>query len=285
MRKAIDVTKYKNIIFLITALLLALSLTVIATIPFNQSIEFKGGSVLHIQIHSDNSIESLSSLIPEAKISPTANPKKFIIHFSSPISSSTQKTINEYANIESSSTIAPSITGSLIRKSFLAVTYSTLAIFLYIFLRFNLYYSLGTMATILHDTIFVIAFIKICRIECNITTIAAILTVIGYSVNDTIIIYDKIRDSLTLKSNLLEKINSSITSTLPRTIGTSFSTAIAIVPVLFLTTGSIKDFCLIVIFGIAIGTISSVVISALILISFQKKLFEIIKLKNELKSA
>ena len=166
----------------------------------------------------------------------------------------------------------------------MAIVFSIIAIFVYIFLRFNIYYSLGTISTILHDVILVVAFIKVCHIEFNITIIAAILTIIGYSVNDTVIIYDKIRTLLTLKSNIHTTINHAITSTLARTIGTSLSTALAIIPVLFLTSGSIKDFCLIVIFGIAVGTVSSIAVSALVLLPFQKKLFEIIKLKNELKT-
>lgn len=284
MRGDIDIVKHAKVISFLAIISILFAFAVIVFIPFNKSIEFQGGSAIQIEIHTNSSIEDLSSILPKHTLSSLGN-GRFNIQFSSILDEKTKGQIHKYATVQSLTTIAPSITKNLIHKSLMAILFSILAIFVYIFLRFNVYYGLGTISTILHDVILIVAFIKICHIEFNITIIAAILTIIGYSVNDTIIIYDKIRSLLTLKSDFKKTINHAISSTLSRTVGTSFSTALAIIPVLFLTTGSIKDFCLIVIFGIVVGTVSSVAVSALILLPFQKKLFEIMKLKNELKTA
>ncbi|MDA0617441.1 MAG: protein translocase subunit SecF [Proteobacteria bacterium] len=283
MKKDIDIVKYAKAISFVTLLSVLVALVIIAIVPFNQSIEFRGGSTIQIEMHANSSIEELSFVLPKHTKSSLTN-SRFNLHFSNSINEDIKTKIEQYATIYSIFVVAPSITQNLIYKSLMAIVFSIIAIFVYIFLRFNIYYSLGTISTILHDVILVVAFIKVCHIEFNITIIAAILTIIGYSVNDTVIIYDKIRTLLTLKSNIHTTINHAITSTLARTIGTSLSTALAIIPVLFLTSGSIKDFCLIVIFGIAVGTVSSIAVSALVLLPFQKKLFEIIKLKNELKT-
>jgi preprotein translocase subunit SecF len=270
------------VIFL-TLLTLFFALFTILFVPLNKSIEFTGGAIFDVVFFDDTDIKSFTKSSGYEVVRIDGQ------HYKIKISSLYQfdittvsNNILQVAKIESSSVVAPSMTPSLIKKSLFAVISSVVVVFIYIFLRFNIYYSFGAIMTIAHDVILSFAFVKIMHIEFSITTIASLLTLIGYSVNDTVIIYDKIRSNLTIKSDFTNVISKSIKDTLPRTIGTSLTTILAILPVIFFTTGSIQDFCKIVVFGIIIGTFSSISVSALFLIPFRDKIINILKFRKTL---
>lgn len=280
--KSIDIILYRKYIIIITLVSVGLALSVLILIPFNKSVEFTGGFIF--EVHSDVQDEKLEPIFGD-KFGILRSGGKSTIR-TSYIEGTTleelQAKLSSVYTVSGSSMVAPSMTKSLIKKSFFAVFFSVLTIFIYLFLRFNVYYSFGSILTISHDVLLSVAFIKLMQIELGITTIAAILTIIGYSVNDTVIIYDKIRSHLTLKSKLAETINQSINDTLPRTIGTSLTTVLSIIPIAILTNGQIKDFSLIVIFGIFIGTISSIAVSALSLLPFEGRIYKILEIKKNL---
>ena len=276
-------TRSAHFVIFFTLILLFIALFAIFFVPLNKSVEFTGGAVFDVIFFDDTNIKSFTESSKYEIVS--VNDPHYIIKVSSshPFDiTAISNDILQFAKIESSSIVAPSMTTSLIKKSLFAVIFSVIVVFIYIFLRFNVYYSLGAIMTIIHDTILSFAFVKITHIEFSISTIAALLTLIGYSINDTVIIYDKIRSNLTLKSDFTDVIGKSIKDTLPRTIGTSLTTILAILPVIFFTTGSIQDFCKIVVFGIIIGTFSSISVSALFLVPFKDKIINILKFRKTL---
>ncbi len=283
--KNIDVIKYKIYIFTFTFCLILSSFAIILFVPLNKSIEFVGGTVFEVDILNKDNISKLYTTIPQGKITHLSGERYFVklSHNTSYDINSVKDNLSKISIIQSSSTISPVITGSLVKKSFFAVIFSLLTVFIYILLRFNSYYSLGALLTIIHDVVVVIAFIKILHIDFGITIIAAILTIIGYSINDTVIIYDKIRSSLTPTSDFITTLNHSISSTIPRTIGTSITTLLAIIPVILFANGDIRSFCVIVFFGVAVGTFSSIAVSALTLMPFKGKIIDILKLRQSIK--
>lgn len=280
--KTFDIISKRILIMTATIISFVFAVVSIFAVPLNKSIEFTGGAVFEVFAPSENfdQLQKYSQNI-HASLVKVGGEKYTIKTASSQNFDKLAEDISQFARIDSRSIVAPSMTGSLIKKSIYSVVFSVLAVFCYILIRFNTYYSFGAIVTIVHDLILSIAFIKLMHIEFGISTIAALLTIVGYSVNDTVIIYDKIRASLSAKCNFKERLNQAINSTLPRTIGTSLTTVLAILPVLFFTSGDIHNFCAIVIFGIAIGTVSSIAVSALFLIPFEGKIIDIIKLREQ----
>lgn len=274
--KDIDFISLAKFSIIATVVTLIVAFFIIIFIPINKSLEFTGGLVY--EIDANKNID-LHKEFPNATIHKNEE-NRFVLKFLP--SDESYKNIQNVGTVQSSSFIAPSFTNKLTKKSVFAVIFSVLAIFIYIFLRFNFYYGLGAIITIVHDVILSFAFVKIIGIEFGISTIAAILTIIGYSINDTVIIYDKIRSNLTTKSDFFKTINTSVNETLPRTIGTSLTTILAIIPVVFFASGEIYSFCLIVAFGILVGTFSSIGVSALFLIPFRAKILQILDFKNKL---
>jgi preprotein translocase SecF subunit len=283
--KKLDIVFYRKYIISLTAVSVFAAFLFLILISFNKSIEFSGGFVF--EVSGDIDKNTIYDIFGE-KVSIYDADHGYVVkmpYLENHTFDSVKAEMSNLYNVESASMVSPSMTDSLIKKSFLAVFFSVATVFIYLFLRFNLYYSFGSILTITHDIILTVAFIKIMHIELSITTIAAILTIIGYSVNDTVIIYDKIRSHFTIKSSLPAVINASINETLPRTIGTSLTTILSIVPIAVLTKGQIYDFAIIVIFGILIGTISSIAVSALSLLPFEEKIRAILELKKKIGSA
>ncbi|AHE62963.1 protein translocase subunit SecF [Borrelia parkeri] len=159
-------------------------------------------------------------------------------------------------------------------KSMLLVCLTFTLILFYVALRFRLSYAVASIFATIHDILFVVAFLGIFRIEINSSIIVSILTIIGYSLNDTIIIFDRIRENSrnmtdTLFVNIL---NVSIKQTLSRTILTSMTTFVAVLSIYVFTEGAIKDFSLIFMVGVVVGTYSSIFIASPILLSCYKKI-------------
>ena len=143
-------------------------------------------------------------------------------------------------------------------------------ILVYIWFRFKLAYAVSAIAALVHDTLFMFVFVSISGMEFSTATIAAILTIIGYSLNDTIVIFDRIRENTGLMRNtsIREVADTSITQSLSRTLMTSVTTLLAVIALYAFGTGSIRDFALAVIFGVLIGTYSSLFIASPLLIAW-----------------
>jgi len=170
-----------------------------------------------------------------------------------------------------SNSVGPRFSQSLTQQAFLLVSIALVLISIYIVIRFRLGYAIGAMVATIHDTVFMIAFIGVTQMEITSATIAAILTIIGYSLNDTIVVFDRIRENeKTMAEHKLSYIiDRSVTDTLSRTIMTSFTTLIAVVAIAIFTTGEIKDFAMALIVGIVVGTYSSIFIASPVLLEWR----------------
>ncbi len=160
--------------------------------------------------------------------------------------------------------VGPQISSTQIFEGIFAIVAAISGIFFYIWIRFNWRYGLGGTIALVHDVILSIGFISLIGIEFNISSTAALLTVIGYSINDSVVIYDRIREYLKVYKdiNIGEIIDKSINSTLSRTLLTSGTTLLAALPLILICKDTVRDFSLIVFFGILVGTYSSIFISA-----------------------
>jgi preprotein translocase SecF subunit len=160
--------------------------------------------------------------------------------------------------------VGPKVSGELLTKGVLALGGAILLMLVYIWFRFELQFGLGAVAALFHDVFLTFGLITLTRIEFNLTAVAAILTIIGYSMNDTVVVFDRFRENLRKykRMSLGEVIDHSINEMLTRTIITSFTAVLALIALAFFGGPSLYGLSIIMLFGILIGTYSSIYIAA-----------------------
>lgn len=175
------------------------------------------------------------------------------------VSSAFEKTFGKGFVILESNFVGPKFSKSLIYGSLIAVLVAMVLILFYIWIRFRIAYALSSLIALTHDVLLLLGFIALFQFEVSSTTIAAVLTIIGYSLNATIIIFDRIRENsgLMKTKSFKDVIEHSVTQSLSRTVISSFTTVLAVLPLAIFASGTIKLFAINLIFGIVIGTYSS----------------------------
>ncbi|WND02617.1 protein translocase subunit SecF [Temperatibacter marinus] len=173
-------------------------------------------------------------------------------------------------SIRQENVIGPNVSGELKQDGAIAVTVAVFMVLLYIWLRFEWQFGLGAVVALVHDVILTIGFFSITGLEFNLSIIAAILTIVGYSLNDTVVVYDRVRENIRRyrKKSLEEILDLSLNQTLIRTIMTSVTTLLALFALFFLGGPAIQGFTAAMIWGVVIGTYSSVFIASPVLMMF-----------------
>lgn len=169
--------------------------------------------------------------------------------------------------------VGPKVGQKLRYSAFQAVLYSLMAILVYIAIRFNFQFAPGAVVALAHDVIITLGVWSIFKLSFDLTTVAALLTIVGYSLNDTIVIYDRIRENQNNPkkgASTIEKINTSLNETLSRTLLTSFTTLIVLISLLVFGGGTISGFALAMTMGVLIGTYSSIFIASPITVLVEK---------------
>ena len=171
--------------------------------------------------------------------------------------------------------VGPKIGEELTRQAGLAILFSFLLTLLYIAFRFEFRFGLASILATVHDILITLGFLAIFRVEISLPTVAAILTVVGYSLNDTIVVFDRIRENLNKKGGRREDpvrlIDRSINEVLPRTVLTSMTTLAVLMSLLILGGAVIRDFTIVLILGVVIGTYSSIFVASPALLEIQKR--------------
>lgn len=169
--------------------------------------------------------------------------------------------------------VGPRFSADLTRNAFLLVGFAMGLILLYVWFRFRLGYAVSAIAAVVHDVVFMLAFIGAAQLEVSTATIAAVLTIIGYSLNDTIVIFDRVRENeeLLRDSNFANVLNVSISQSLSRTLITSVTTMLAVAAIYFFAVGAIQDFALNLMVGVVVGTYSSLFVASPALLGWQNR--------------
>jgi len=172
--------------------------------------------------------------------------------------------ISDSYNVRRTEFVGPTIGAELTQKGILAVVSALAAIMIYIWFRFEWQYSIAAILALSHDVISTIGFFSITSFEFNLATIAAILTIAGYSINDTVVVFDRIRESFRRYKSWEQNeiINQSINETLSRTVMTSVTTALALIAIMVFGGAVLRDFAAAMLWGVLIGTYSSIFIAA-----------------------
>ena len=160
--------------------------------------------------------------------------------------------------------MGPAVSGELIQRGITAVVLAIAMMLLYIWFRFEWQFSLGAIVALVHDVIITLGMFAVTRLEFSLAIIAAILTIVGYSMNDTVVVYDRVRENLRKykKKNLAEVIDLSINDTLSRTVMTSVTTLLALIALYVIGGENLRGFTFAMIWGVLIGTYSSVFVAA-----------------------
>ena len=276
--------KYAVIFSLVVTLIILVSL---ALKGLNYGIDFAGGTLVQIKFHKTIPTDDIRVIlnkigIDDSVIQPfgtdeivirTAKTSSEMKGFSSLIEDSLNSTYGKDAfQVQRIESVGPKVGKDLTRKAILAVVFSWIGMLIYIALRFELPHAVGGIVGVIHDVIVVLGIFSIFRIEFTLTIVAALLTIIGYSIHDTIVLFDRVRENIRkdTKKTLRTIVNDSINQTLSRTILTSL-TVVIVVAALYVFGGSvIHDFAFALLIGVIFGTYSSVFIAAPVVLAWNK---------------
>jgi preprotein translocase subunit SecF len=281
-----DFMKWSNVSYVISLIVLVLSIALMAIRGFNFGIDFIGGISIELRTSQKPDLAHMRALlskldIGEVVLQNLGSDQDILIRVGGAHEETLMENINkikhslahelkydiDYRKVDF---VGPQVGEQMIKSGSMALVLSFLAIMFYIWVRFEWQFGVGVLVALMHDAVLSLGFMSLTRYDFNLSTIAAILTVIGYSVNDSVVIYDRIRDNLRKYSNksLTDLINLSINETLSRTTVTVLTTLLANLALIIFGGEAIRSFSVLVFFGIFAGTCSSIFISAPILTLF-----------------
>jgi len=275
----IQFLKYKKITLSISIIFCLISFFSLFINGLNFGIDFKGGSLIEVKSGQSINISNVRSRLSllnlgDVQIQNFGSDKNVLVRVeasssdnNSSVLSSITNELKFFGEIQRTEVVGPKISSELIQKGILAIISAVGLMLFYIWIRFEWQFSLGAVLALIHDVIITIGIFSFFQIEFNLSIIAALLTIIGYSMNDTVVVYDRIRENLRKykKQDLYDLINSSINQTLSRTVLTSFTTLLALFSLYIFGGQVIKGFTLAMIIGVFIGTYSSTFIASQLL--------------------
>ena len=280
----INFFKYRYIAFGLSIVLLLISVLLFVYKSLNLGIDFKGGIMIEAEFDTTPNISNLRQKIDNlnignSEIQEFGDPKIILFKLESnskegqennSIIEQFKKSIGENVDYRRIEFVGPKVGSELKIIAIKAILFSLIAMFIYIWFRFSGWqFGLGALIALFHDVISTLGFFSISQIEFNLASIAAILTIAGYSINDTVVVFDRIRENL-IKSELelSNLLNKSINQTLSRTFMTSVTTLLALVALYIFGGEVIKGFVSAMIWGVVIGTYSSIFIASPLIVLF-----------------
>jgi preprotein translocase SecF subunit len=287
-----DFLKYKKFFILVSASLVFFSFILIFSKGVNLGVDFKGGTTIEIRLEKKMDIEKIRNSLSKSKINNfsvkefgTVNDLLIYTDNSIPpndIKNFLEKDLKEKVTIRKIETVGPKVGSELIKSAVYSVLLCLIAIFLYLWFRFEWQFSLGGIIALFHDLIITVGVFALLGLQFDLSIIAALLTILGYSINDTVIIYDRIRENLKKDSSseLSILVNASLNNTLSRTLKTSGTTLLSIIAVLIFGGEVLRGFAFAITFGIIIGTYSSIYIASPIVMFFKIKRDWSVKIDN-----
>ena len=296
--KEIEFFSFSNLLSYISLGAILVSIILFFILGLNYGIDFRGGTMFMVSSSENIRVSDVrntlsSSNLGDVSISQATNPLEtlsagtltstdniFIIKVEKTEGQNIETKVKalllnkvpdiKFLQIES---VGSKVSSELVRNGMLAVLFAVISVLVYIWLRFEWQFALGAVFALIHDVILTVGVFSILRYEFNLSIIAALLTIIGYSLNDTVVVFDRVRENLrNFKSlPLLKVLNMSINNTLSRTIMTSVTTLLALFALYFLGGDVIRGFTFAMIWGVLVGTYSSIFVAAKILLILDVK--------------
>ena len=274
--------RYYNHFNIVSITLVVISLFFLVFKELNFGIDFKGGTL--IELRSNDTKINVSSLrdnlnqmnLGDVSVKNFGNEKDFLIKFENnnnknvieEIKSNLDKSFGNNFSFRRVENVGPKVSAELLKSGVIAISVALVLMLIYIWIRFEWQFSLGAILALFHDVIVTLGLFSILGLEINLSIIAAVLTIVGYSMNDTVVIFDRVRENLRKYSDIkiYELTNISINETLSRTLITSITTLLALLSIFFFGGEILKGFSLAMIFGVLFGTYSSIYIANTVLV-------------------
>ncbi len=278
----ISFNRYYNQFNILSLTLVVVSLILLSFKGLNFGIDFKGGTL--IELRSNDSKISVTSLrdnlsqmnLGDISVKNFGNETDFLIKFENSknknviqeIKSSFEDSFGNSFDFRRVENVGPKVSAELLKSGIIAISVALILMLIYIWIRFEWQFSLGAILALFHDVLVTLGLFSLFSLEINLSIIAAVLTIVGYSMNDTVVIFDRVRENLRKYSDIkiYELTNISINETLSRTLITSITTLLALISIFFFGGEVLKGFSLAMIFGVIFGTYSSIYIANTVLV-------------------
>jgi preprotein translocase subunit SecF len=294
----INFNKFYKLFNLISLSLVIISILLLFFKGLNFGVDFKGGTLIELRAN-DKSInvmllrQSFSKMnLGDFNVKKFGNGNDFLIKIEKKDTSANAieiikkkltSSIGGSFNFRRVENVGPKVSAELLKSGIIAIALSLAAMLFYIWIRFEWQFSLGAILALFHDVVITLGLFSLLNLEINLSIVAAVLTIVGYSMNDTVVIYDRVRENLRKFSDIkiFELTNISINETLSRTVITSITTLLALVSIYLFGGEILKGFSLAMIMGVVFGTYSSIYIANPILIKLRVSQKTILKEDTE----
>jgi preprotein translocase SecF subunit len=286
-RSDIKFINYFRIFNFVSLILIIISIGSIFYNGLNFGVDFKGGTLIELRTENteigigDVRQSFLKMNLGDVNVKKFGKVNDFLIKFEKndknkenfieDIKIQLSKDIGNNFSFRRVEDVGPKVSGELLKSGLIAIALSLSAMLIYIWIRFEWQFSLGAIIALAHDVIVTIGFFSILQFEINLSIVAAVLTIVGYSMNDTVVIFDRVRENLIKHTSktITEISNLSINETLSRTIITSLTTLLALLSIFFFGGEILNGFSFAMILGVIFGTYSSIFIANPILIKLK----------------
>tara|TARA_B110001450_G_C17626567_1_gene483411 strand:- start:185 stop:1072 length:888 start_codon:yes stop_codon:yes gene_type:complete len=282
----INFSKFYKIFNLISIFLIIISILLLIFKGLNFGVDFKGGTLIELrttdkQINISTLRKSFNNMnLGDVNVKKFGNEQDYLIKFEKKdakpdfienIKDELANSIGKSFDFRRVENVGPKVSAELLKSGIIAIALSLAAMLFYIWIRFEWQFSLGAIVALFHDIIITLGFFSLFSLEINLSIVAAVLTIVGYSMNDTVVIYDRVRENLKKFSDIkiFELTNISINETLSRTIITSTTTLLALVSIYIFGGEILKGFSFAMILGVIFGTYSSIYIANPILVNLK----------------
>ncbi len=288
--------KYYNKFNVLSVTLVIVSLIFLVFKGLNFGIDFKGGTLIELRasdpkINVSSLRDTMSQMnLGDISVKNFGNETDFLIKFENSnnknvieeIRSNLDKSFGNNFNFRRVENVGPKVSAELLRSGVIAISVALALMLIYIWIRFEWQFSLGAILALFHDVIVTLGLFSLLGLEINLSIIAAVLTIVGYSMNDTVVIFDRVRENLRKYSDIkiFELTNISINETLSRTLITSITTLLALLSIFLFGGEILKGFSLAMIFGVIFGTYSSIYIANTVLVRLNVSQKTVLKEEN-----
>ena len=281
----VDFMRWRNVAVILSSIMTILALSYSAYRGFNMGVDFVGGQMIRVTFAQPINAEQLRSRVDglhlgEASIQEFGGPTTYQIRLPKPpggdaaanvaATQAKDMIIADYpgAKIDSVESVSGKVSEELAENGAMAIIFAMLGISIYIWFRFEWQFGVGALITIAHDVSMILGFFAFSRLQVDLNVVAAFLTVVGYSLNDTVVIYDRIRENLRKyrKMAILPLLNLSLNETLARTVVTSMTVLIALAVLMIIGPEVIFGLSLAIFLGVVVGTYSSIYVSTPVLV-------------------
>jgi preprotein translocase subunit SecF len=296
----IDFMSRRKMAFIISAVLMVLSIVSLATRGLNFGLDFTGGMLIEVSYPSAPRISDVRANLDEAGLDdavvqtfgtasdivvriPPRNEEESDAELSTIVLGALQAGVEGDIVMRRVEFVGPQVGDELAEQGILAVVYAMIGIFLFVMFRFQWRFSVGAVVALIHDVVISMGVLSAVQMEFDLTVVAALLAVIGYSLNDTIVLFDRIRENFPRlrKRSPIEVVNTSVNETLSRTVMTSMTTLLVLFALFIVGGEIIHSFAFTLIVGVLVGTYSSIFVASTVLLQLGVSKFDLLQVEKE----